>query len=50
VSEEQFNDMFENVVYAIMYLEAYPNTEKDIVKMFADFDDDDALKTLQSLF
>ena len=43
VSEEQFNDMFENVVYAIMYLEAYPNTEKNIVKMFADFDDDDVL-------
>lgn len=43
ISEDQFTDLFENVVYAVSYLSDYPDTNSNFVKLFSDFDDDDAL-------
>ena len=35
--------MFQNVTYAIMYVEQYPSADKSIVQMFTNFDDEDTL-------
>jgi hypothetical protein len=49
VSEKQFDDLYENIVLAMMYLQRYPDKDQNIVQIFERFDDDDTLNIATTL-